>query len=135
MPPGSGRSPNDVPRVRLRVYQTCTGTRLGSAGDWPMKPRHGSAPGTTNSRAYATPARGNSATVTGTPGWSDSLPWSWYTCVSPTASSVAAVGLTIAAERASRRSPANSSLGRGGNRVRRMAPATTWTSALSARIA
>ena len=33
VPAGRGRSPNGVPRPRLIVYHTSTGTRLGSAGD------------------------------------------------------------------------------------------------------
>src|SRR5438034_6303728 len=74
VPPGRGRSPNGVPRPRLSVYHTCTGTRLSSPGVWPTNPRHGRAPGTTNSWVYAVVLRGNSATLSGTPGSSDSLP-------------------------------------------------------------
>src|SRR2546429_5562510 len=37
VPPGRGRSPNGVPRPRLSVYHTCTGTRLSSPDVWPTR--------------------------------------------------------------------------------------------------
>ncbi|PYO35306.1 MAG: hypothetical protein DMD71_01375 [Gemmatimonadetes bacterium] len=76
VPPGSGRSPKAVPRTRLSVYHTCTGTRFGSTGTWPSQPRQGSTPGTTNSFVTATLARGKIAVATGTPGSSARRPGS-----------------------------------------------------------
>ena len=74
VPPGSGRSPNGVPRARFNVYHTCTSSRFASAGVWPSQPRHGSTPGTTKSFVTATLARGKIAVVTGTPGSSAKRP-------------------------------------------------------------